>query len=310
MSALEAFSGDEAVAEWLQRYQPAGIDTAVWFGPVRPFVLAAVCGLRPPGLASAARYARRLSGLAAWGFEEGLAIDREVLLDPAVVERHVTVGPFTDKSRATARADLRRMGRLLTTTAPWEPRPGAMARRSVAVPYPPDEVDSLWRAATSQPTPGRSRSAQAIIALGAGAGLDGRWNTRIAGDDVVTRPGVVLVQVPGPVARLVPVLAAWEERVLALARAAGPSPLVGRHSTSRNRASRLQHRALLPAGCSLLSANRLRSTWMVTHLRSGTRLPELAAAAGLEGVTVLSDLLAFVERLPNERAWTELRGDR
>ena len=49
---------------------------------------------------------------------------------------------------------------------------------------------------------------------------------------------------------------------------------------------------------------------MVTHLRSGTRLPELAAAAGLEGVTVLSDLLAFVERLPNERAWTELRGDR
>jgi hypothetical protein len=57
-----------------------------------------------------------------------------------------------------------------------------------------------------------------------------------------------------------------------------------------------------------LSASRLRSTWLVTHLTMGTRLPELARAAGLGGVTVLSDLLAFVPTLDEAEAVVMLRG--
>ena len=53
---------------------------------------------------------------------------------------------------------------------------------------------------------------------------------------------------------------------------------------------------------------RLRSTWLLTHLVMGTRLPELCRAAGLLGVTVLSDLLEHVEPLNNERAAAMLRG--
>jgi hypothetical protein len=42
----------------------------------------------------------------------------------------------------------------------------------------------------------------------------------------------------------------------------------------------------------------------------GTRLPELARAAGLQGVTVLSDLLAFVPVLDQDEAAALLRGSR
>jgi hypothetical protein len=40
----------------------------------------------------------------------------------------------------------------------------------------------------------------------------------------------------------------------------------------------------------------------------GTRLPELARAAGLQGVTVLSDLLEFVPALSDDDALVALRG--
>jgi hypothetical protein len=56
------------------------------------------------------------------------------------------------------------------------------------------------------------------------------------------------------------------------------------------------------------SASRMRSTWLVTHLAMGTRLPELARAAGLAGVTVLSDLLRFVPPLAAADAVVALRG--
>jgi hypothetical protein len=42
----------------------------------------------------------------------------------------------------------------------------------------------------------------------------------------------------------------------------------------------------------------------------GTRLAELAAAAGLQGVTVLSDLLAYVPKLSDADAFAMLRGIR
>jgi hypothetical protein len=57
-----------------------------------------------------------------------------------------------------------------------------------------------------------------------------------------------------------------------------------------------------------LSASRLRSTWLVTHLAVGTQLPELASAAGLQGLTVPSDLLPFVPAVDDATAVEMLRG--
>jgi hypothetical protein len=118
----------------------------------------------------------------------------------------------------------------------------------------------------------------------------------------------VLVRVGEPAARVVPVLPAWEEEVIDLAETAGAEVLVGGTSTSRNRAGALAASIIVAHGHPKLSASRLRSTWLVTHLAMGTRLPELARAAGLQGVTVLSDLLPYVPFVDEASAVEMLRG--
>jgi hypothetical protein len=106
----------------------------------------------------------------------------------------------------------------------------------------------------------------------------------------------------------VPVLGSWENEILELAGTAGDEFLVGGRSTSRNRASALAASLVVPPGHPPLSASRLRSTWLLWHLNTGTRLPELAVAAGLKGVTVLSDLLSLVAPMPEGDADLMLRG--
>jgi len=140
--------------------------------------------------------------------------------------------------------------------------------------------------------------------------LDGRWVARVTAQDVFAAPNAVLVRVAEPGTRAVPVLATFEDEVLDLKATAGDEYLVGGYSTARNRAGSLAAPLVVPSGCPSFSASRLRSTWLVAHLAMGTRLPELARAAGMQGVTVLSDLLPFVPELDQDDAVALLRGSR
>jgi len=119
-----------------------------------------------------------------------------------------------------------------------------------------------------------------------------------------------LVSVGEPMARRVPVLVGWEDEVRGLATTAGGEFLVGGTSKSRNRAGALAASLAVSNGHPRFSASRMRSTWLLTHLTLGTRLPELARAAGLYGVTVLSDLLRYVPALDEAQVAAMLRGVR
>jgi hypothetical protein len=271
-------------------------------------VVPAIAQLAPATPSSAGEILRVLARISAWCLSEGMPLLLEVVLDPDTVERFVSVGITEDRCRGAYRALLRRIAPLLTSEAPWEPRPEVVSRRHVAPPYSPEELDALWRDAQHQPSPGRERAGQALIALGAGAGLDGRWSTRVAAEDVLRRDGVMFVRVGEPQAQEVPVLARWEDVVLRLAATAGGEFLVGGRSLTRNRAGFLACRFVVAHGHPALSAPRLRSTWLVHHPTAGTRLPELAKAAGLAGITVLSDLMAHVPDLGPKAAAQMLRG--
>jgi hypothetical protein len=103
-------------------------------------------------------------------------------------------------------------------------------------------------------------------------------------------------------------MAEWDDDLIDLAATAGDEFLVGGHSISTRRTGHLTDGLMVPTGHPRLAPARLRSTWLVTHLRAGTRLPELCRAAGLQGVTVLSDLLEVVEPLAEPAATAMLRG--
>jgi hypothetical protein len=306
MDRLRAKTSRAWVADWLEHYKPTTVDVHRWVS-LRSFVLSGVGALEPQGRSIAARYARALTRLADWCATQGLALDLEIVLDPDSVERFIATLP-RNQSTATYRADLRRIGRRLTERAPWEPLPEPVSRRAVAPPYSPEELASLRRFAANQSTAERRRRATALIALGAGAGLDGRWCTKIKPQDLRRTASELMVRVGAPCPRIVPVLASFEADLENLRLSSADEVVVGGAYHLKNRASDLAARLDRAPGCPRLSSSRLRSTWLVHHLILGTRLPELAEAAGLAGVTVLSDLLEFVPRLPPQEANRQLRG--
>jgi hypothetical protein len=285
------------------------MDAGVW-RVIRPFVLGCAERLALNEWTNGVRTARVLALLAEWCVSEGLELDVEVVLDPATVERFVTVGLKGERSQSTYRAVLRRVGPLLTKHAPWEQPSLTYGRLGTALPYSPAELRALKAAAASQATSGRCRAARAILALGAGAGLDGRWLARVAAGDVIADRNSVGIQVGAPNSRLVPVLAEWHDEVLDLTATAGAAYLVGGTSTSKNRASALVSYLVVGHGQPKFSMSRLRSTWLVRHLELGTRLPELAHAAGLADTRVLSDLLSHVPPMETADALRALQGVR
>lgn len=270
--------------------------------PVDAFVAAMTAELGLGSSASAQRTRRLLGRLARWASAEGIPLDRERILDPDTVERFVTLALGGERSRATYRAELRRVGPLLTRKAPWEPRPVAIARRQLAPPYCDEEVGILLQDAFDQPSESRRRAAVAMVVFGVGAGLDGRWVTRVAGPDVTGHHGYVTVRVGQPSARTVVVIDAYEELALALADTAGDQYVVGGRSVSNRRTGQLVERLVTPTGHPRLAPARLRSTWLLWHLENQTRLLDLCAAAGLRGPGVLGDLFAYMKPLDQASA--------
>jgi hypothetical protein len=265
--------------------------------PIEEFVEAMAIELGLSNGSSDQRTRRQLLRLTQWATAEGMALDREVILDPDAVERFIA-SLAEERSAATHRAVLRRVGPLLTKRAPWEPRAQAIPRRQLAPPYENDEVSTLIDDAIDQPNWSRQRAAIAFLTLGLGAGLDGRWVTRVAASHVRLEGDVVTVEVGEPRPRKVVCLVTWEEQLLGLAATAQRDEfLVGGYSTSKNRTAELTARLAVPTGHPRLSPARLRSTWLLWHLDAGTRLPELCRAAGLQGTQVLGDLLAYAEPL-------------
>ena len=180
----------------------------------------------------------------------------------------------------------------------------------MAAPYSPAELEILWADALQQPSIVRRRAARALLALGLGAGLDGRWIARIGPDAVHRGDGFVAVSVPAPAARLVVVRSCWEDEILDLAATAGSGVLLGRRSESRNRVGDIAKRLRCPVGHPRISSARLRSSWLVDLLGDGVPITVICTAAGLSGITTLSDLLAHLPCVDPDEQIRLLRGSR
>jgi hypothetical protein len=205
------------------------------------------------------------------------------------------------------RGELRRLGRTLSATAPWEPLPRPLARTKLPSPYSRAVLAVIERDIARQATKLRRTTARALWLLGLGAGLDGRWNTKVSGTAVNKVGGLVVVEVPDPAARRVVARAAYAEALLELAAAAGEGLLIGERKVSKNSSSEFAA-DIIDQGRIAFSPARLRSTWLVAHLEAGTQLPTLLQAAGMRTFGSLGDLLGFVRPLDDGEARTQLAG--
>jgi len=257
-------------------------------------VVAQAARLSTRSTSNAAKYLSHLSDFAAWAHAQGVPLALEVLLDPDVIERYIAVGMpgAQDSTRATRRAILRRIGRLCAS--PQQDPPLPIAYRRVRPPYGAKEVHELLALASAQPTPSRRRTLRAILHLGLGCGLASRDLAWVRGQDIEQlKDGSVRVTVSGGTRpRTLVALQAHETTLLEIARH-DPAGLMiggstrGRRNVTRGPLDRVVGGEDLPR----LETARLRSTWLLTHLRARTPLPTLMTAAGLTTVRPLEDLL-------------------
>ncbi len=114
------------------------------------------------------------------------------------------------------------------------------------------------------------------------------------GQDIEQLPdGAVSVTVSGGTRpRAVVALQAHEGALLELSRFTGGGLLIGGSTLGRRNVTRGPlERVVGGEDLPRLETARLRSTWLLTHLRARTPLPTLMTAAGLTTVRPLEDLL-------------------
>ena len=173
----------------------------------------------------------------------------EVVFHPSVIERFALAAPgLSGSARRILRTNQRFIARRVVPQL--HPPDAALPRERAKAPYSPAQIAGYLALADAQPTAARRMRAAGLVCLGAGAGLIRGDLRQIRGTDVITRSGGVIVAVRGARPRVVPVLARYDEPLLAAAAFAGAGLVTGGTDTGRkNLTARLNASLAGGAGC-------------------------------------------------------------
>ncbi|HVA20204.1 MAG TPA: hypothetical protein VMU55_08515 [Solirubrobacteraceae bacterium] len=270
-------------------YRPCAVSEAAG-----AFARQVVAEAAPRSPARAKAYLFAASRLAAFAERVGLELDAQTLLCEAVIERFIICATpgLSPATRRTLRTNLRALSRALD--AHPQPLPTPLPRERVKAPYTPEQIKGYLRLAACQSTKARRMRASALICLGAGAGIIAGELRRIRGSDIHSRCGGLVVEVPGARTRVVPVLARFQEPLLAAAAFACDGLICGGRDPARKNITDALT-AALSADPSLprLQAGRLRSTWL-HECAELIGLGAFMAAAGVSCSQRLGDIAAIL----------------
>jgi integrase len=277
------------VAAYIGRWAPSSVSPRA-----AAFARGVITQAAPEGRERAKNLLWAAGKLADYAIGTGLEPVPEVLLHPSVAERFTRCAPgLSGVARRTLRTNLRFIGRrVVPHLYPADlPLPRERSKR----PYTRAEISGYLSLADAQPTTARRMRAGGLICLGAGAGLI-RGDLRDArGSDVACRSGGVIVAVRGPRARAVPVLAGYQDRLLAAAAFAGTALICGGTDPGRRNITNPLAAALDGGGgLPRLDTSRLRATWLAGCAQQ-LGLATFMRAAGISCCQRLGDLVAGLE---------------
>ena len=280
---------EQAVAAYIGRWRPSSVSPQA-----AAFARDVIIKAGPGSRERAKNLLWAAAKLADWALPLGLEAVPEVLLHPSTAERFTRMAPgLSGVARRTLRTNLRFTGRRVVPR--FYPEDAPLPRERAKAPYSPAEIAGYLALADAQPTAARRMRAAGLICLGAGAGLIRADLREVRGSDVAGRSGGVVVTVRGARPRTVPVLARYQDPLLAAARFAGTGLVTGGADPGRRNLANPLTRALDGgSGLPRLDTSRLRATW----LRDCAELPGLdtfMAAAGITCSQRLGDLIAGLE---------------
>lgn len=240
--------------------------------------------------------------LTRWAVETaGYPLKVKMLFHPATVDQFSRQGllTYTNAGRATMRSKLRRMATALLGSDRAPDAKPAITRSSPSAPYDEREIASLLSWASVQRSPERRSSAAALLALGLGAGLTGREICDVKAEDVSFSDEAIVLRVGGSSPRRVVVIREWEDALRRRCDFMEGEGWLFRSGQEGGNANLITDFVSRNPGRVHLQARRMRATWIVRHLTSGTPLPTLIAAAGVQSAEAFDRLLPFV----TERDW-------
>lgn len=287
----------EVMSERIAQFRPKDIPDAQWqsIGPIVRRV--AACSADTPYTAT--RLASIATQLLTWCDDEGVPLQDEVAFHPDTVDRFVAeaCGHLRPGTRLNYQGQLRRIGEQLLGPSAYPTRRLRTGASAPVAPYSENDVVALLGWARGLPTARMRDNTNALLALGLGAGLTSQELSSLVGTDAIEdRLGLLVHVLVGPAPRAVPVLRRWEELVRNATSRTDRYPvfLPGRSRINRNDITRFVDSCPRADGPKL-SVQRLRVTWIVEHLRSGTPLKALEAASGARG----SQLASYLDHLPS-----------
>jgi integrase len=284
------------VAAYIGRWRPSSVSPQA-----AEFARQVVPAVSPGGQERAKNLLWAAGRLADHAVSLGLDLEPGVVFHPSVIERFARCAPgLSGVARRTLRTNQRFIARRVVPQL--YPADVPLPRERAKMPYNCAEIAGFLALADAQPTAGRRMRAAGLVCLGAGAGLI-RADLRDArGTDVACRSGGVIVQVRGPRARAVPVLARYHARLLAAARFAGSGLVCGGTDPGRrNLTNKLVSALDGGAGLPRLDTSRLRATWLA-DCGELLGLATFMHAAGISCSQRLGDLVAGLEPGGEEQA--------
>ncbi len=277
------------IKQVLATYVPRKVATADW-KRVRPTVHDWFLLASPTDDATATRLLLTLARVVLWAEERHLPLDAEVLFTPEMVDRFADhVGTTNPNLAKTMGPLLRRYGPVMGDPLNWAKPAQQHARGNVKPPVTLAEEELAMKIAASW-----SVHHEAMVALGFGFGLDGRWLPHVYGSDLVLVDDWPHLNVPDPDARQVPVLAKYKDVILDIVDRVPTGPFIGGADNIQNRCWALARRIVL-SDEHRLHIGQMRSTWFAAHLRNNTDLVYLSRISGRKSFQRLLELLEHVE---------------
>ena len=241
----------------------------------------------------------------------GLPLDRDVVFRREVIAEYIARGcpQMSPASAGNRRSQLLRMSELLLGPQHQVARLAPLPPPDPTAPYSPAEVVALRSWAYGQNSTYRRVNCNVLLGLGLGAGLSAAEVIGVQAGHVHIDPDGLLVEVVGPRARSVPVLAEWESPLAEVAISAmRPDMYVFRPTRQKS------HKNLIAnfvdktsPGQVRANAQRMRSTWLVTQLTAGSPPRALVEAAGVDSLEALTRFLRFVPDVDPTTARRALR---
>ncbi len=291
-------------------------ETAVVVGAYTPvgvpdvagaFARSVVAAAGAPNATRAKAWLYATSRIGGFALSVGVELEPAVVLSTSLIERFIASIESTGLSHATRRT-LRSNLVALAACVEAGPARAPLCRERAKAAYSAGEIAAYLALADTQPTLVRRMRASGLICLGAGAGLVGTDLRAVRGVDVAWRSGGVVVEVSGRRPRVVPVLAAYHDRLQTAASFFEERFIIGGVEASRRNVttpliSSLSGGSDLPR----LEMGRLRSTWLGA-VAEGIGLRAFMDAAGITCSQRLGDIVATLAAVGEEETVSLLGG--